>query len=77
MSLTDRVPPTLTRAAVGAYVLWLVAVVLVIAGRYTPFPTLPGVEPGVLVGALCFTAVGAAQLLRRAGRWLSNRLSRS
>lgn len=76
MSVTDRVPPVVTRAAVGAYVLWLLAVVLTVAGRYTPFPTLPGVEAGVLVGALCFTAVGTVQLLRRAGRWLSRRVSR-
>lgn len=76
MSLTDRVPSAVTQAAVGAYVLWLLAVVLVILGRFTPLPTLPGVEGGVLAGALCFTAVGAVQLLRRVGRWLTERLSR-
>ena len=76
MSVTARIPPVVTRAAVGVYVLWLLAVVLAIAGRYTPFPTLPGVEAGVLVGVLCFTAVGTVQLLRRAARWFSRRVSR-
>ena len=62
---------TLRRAAVGAYGLWLLAVLLLLLGRFTPAPLLPGVHPGVVVGAAVFTLIGAGQLLRRGYRWLA------
>lgn len=62
----------LRRAAVGAYVLWLLAVVLLLAGRYTPVPLLPGVHAGVVAGAAVFTVVGAGQLCRRGYRRLAS-----
>jgi len=61
----------LRRAAVGAYGLWLLAVLLLAVGRFTPAPLLPGVHAGVVVGAAAFTLVGAGQLLRRGYRWLA------
>jgi hypothetical protein len=48
------------------YVLWLVAVVLVVAGRQTAFPTLPGTVTGVALGAVVFVILGAARVLRAA-----------
>ncbi|WP_121821931.1 hypothetical protein [Halostella salina] len=63
----------LRRAAVSLYVLWLVAVVLHVAGRFTPFPTLPGVFEGVVAGAVVFTALGAVQIGRRGVRTLRER----
>jgi hypothetical protein len=58
----------LRRVAVGAYGCWLLAVVLLIAGNYTPLPRLPGVHAGVVAGTAVFTVVGAGQLLRRGYR---------
>lgn len=55
---------SLRRAAVGAYVLWLFATLLLIVGRYTPFPLLPGVHEGVVFGALLLTLWGAVRLAR-------------
>jgi hypothetical protein len=52
--------------ALGMYVLWLVAVVLVVAGRQTAFPTLPGTVTGVALGAVVFVILGAARVLRAA-----------
>jgi len=55
---------SLRRAAIGAYGLWLLAVVLLMVGEYTPLPRLPGVRAGVVAGTAVFTVVGAGQLLR-------------
>jgi hypothetical protein len=60
--------------ALTCYGAWLVAVVLLVAGRYTPFPLLPGVESGVVAGALVFTVLGAVQLGRRGLRAVTARL---
>nr|WP_251344369.1 hypothetical protein [Haloplanus sp. GDY1] len=62
----------LRRAAVGAYVLWLLAVVLLIAGNYTPIPLLPGVHAGVVAGAAVFTLLGVGQLARWGYRRLAS-----
>jgi hypothetical protein len=62
---------TRRRAAVGAYGPWLLAVLLLLAGRFTPAPLLPGVHPGVVVGAAVCTLIGAGQLLRRGYRWVA------
>jgi hypothetical protein len=53
---------TLPLAAYGA---WLVAVVLLVAAQFTPLPVLPGVQTGVVAGALVFTVLGAVQLIRK------------
>ena len=58
--------------ATGMYVLWLVAVVLVVLGRYTEFPTLPGTVTGVVLGATVFVLFGASRVLRT----LSDRFGR-
>jgi len=52
--------------ALGMYVLWLLAVVLVVAGRQTAFPTLPGTVTGVTLGVVVFVVLGAVRLLRAA-----------
>lgn len=57
-----------TRVAVGMYVLWLVAVVLLLAGRYTAVPLLPGAWTGVVLGATVFALLGAGMVLRRGYR---------
>lgn len=54
----------LRQVAVGAYVLWLVAVVLLVAGRYTGFPVLPGTWTGVVLGTAVFVVLGAGRVLR-------------
>ena len=53
----------LRRLAIGLYGLWLVAVVLLVLGRYTGVPTFPGVRAGVVLGATVFVAIGAGKLL--------------
>ena len=55
---------TLRQVALGAYGLWLVAVVLVLASRYAGFPTLPGTLTGVVLGTVVFVGIGAVRLLR-------------
>jgi len=52
--------------AVGMYVLWLVAVVLLLAGRFTAFPVLPGTTTGVVLGAVVFTILSSVWRLRLA-----------
>jgi hypothetical protein len=59
-----------TRIAVGAYVAWLGAVVLLIAGRHTPFPLLPSVSDSVVAGALALFCFGCVRLGRRTIAWL-------
>jgi hypothetical protein len=61
------------RAAVAGYVAWLLAVVLLLVGRYNALPVLPGTEAGVVAGTAVFAVVGAAQL----GRAGLRRLRRS
>jgi|GEM_PF-6018159 len=58
----------LRRVAIGLYLLWLLLVVLLILGRYTPFPLLDAVRSGVVFGAAVLTVVGAGQLLREGYR---------
>ncbi|ELZ87507.1 hypothetical protein C453_04114 [Haloferax elongans ATCC BAA-1513] len=62
---------TIRRVALGLYVCWLVAVVLLVAGRHTPLPSLPGVHESVVLGAGVLTLVGAVSLLRDGYRWLA------
>jgi hypothetical protein len=50
------------------YVLWLLFVVLLILGRYTPFPLLDIVHSGVVFGAAVLTVIGSGKLLR-IGYW--------
>lgn len=52
------------RLAIGLYLLWLVAVVLLLLGRYTPVPQFEPVYWSVVVGAGGLTVVGAGKLLR-------------
>jgi hypothetical protein len=61
----------LQRFALGLYVLWLVAVVLLMLGRYTGLPTLPGTHAGVVIGASVFVVIGAGKLVRDGYRRLA------
>jgi hypothetical protein len=54
----------LRRAGIGLYFLWLLFVVLLILGRYTPFPLFDLVHSGVVFGAAVLTVVGAGKLFR-------------
>ncbi|WP_424006774.1 hypothetical protein [Haloferax denitrificans] len=58
------------RVALGCYALWLAATVLLAAHELGFIPLLPGVEPGVVTGAVVFFALGVVQLLRRGWRFL-------
>lgn len=60
----------LYRAGVVLYGCWLLLVVLLIVGRYTPAPSLPFVHTGVVFGAAVLTVVGAAQVVRAGYRRL-------
>jgi heme A synthase len=53
---------TLRNVALGAYALWLVAVVLYVLGQLTFLPALPAARTGVTVG-------GAALVLYQLARW--------
>jgi hypothetical protein len=55
----------LRQAAVGAYVLWLVAVVLFVLGRYTGVPTFEAARTGMVVGTGVFVLIGTARIGRR------------
>ena len=65
---------TVRRVAVGLYVCWLVAVVLTMAGRFTPAPRLEAARLGTVVGAGVFAVVGAGQILRELGDRAKKRL---
>ena len=54
----------LYRAGIGLYVVWLLLVVLLVLGRYTPAPLFGFVHPGVVVGAAVLTVFGAGRLAR-------------
>ena len=66
-----RDAPVCASPSDGPRSVWLLAVLLLVAGRSTPAPLLPGVHLGVAVGAAVFTLVGAGQHLRRGYRWLA------
>ncbi|WP_440988393.1 hypothetical protein [Haloarchaeobius baliensis] len=55
---------TIYRAGLGLYVVWLLLVVLLLLGRYTPAPLFGFVQPGVVVGAAVLTVFGAGRLVR-------------
>jgi hypothetical protein len=59
-----RLRRTLLRLAVGLYLLWLVAVVLLALGQSTAVPLFDPVRWTVVVGAGVLTAVGVAKVLR-------------
>jgi hypothetical protein len=65
---------TLRRLAVGLYGCWLLAVVLTMAGRFTPVPRLEAAWLGMVVGAGIFTIIGAGQILRDLGERAKKRL---
>ena len=56
----------LYRLGVGAYLLWILLVVVHIAGRFTPAPSFRLARFGVVVGAAVLTLIGAGRLLRKA-----------
>lgn len=64
---------TPTTVAVGAYLAWLLAVVLLLVGRYSPAPLLPGVHGGVVTGAAAFFLLGLYRLGRGGWRRLAER----
>lgn len=60
----------LSRVAVGLYLVWLLLVVLLVLGRFTPVPLVRFARPGVVAGALVLTVVGAGRLARSGYRWV-------
>jgi hypothetical protein len=56
-------------------VLWLVAVVLFVLGRYTGFPTLEAARTGMVVGAGVFALIGTVQIGRHWVERLRERLT--
>ena len=55
------------RAVVGLSVCWLLAVVLTMAGRYTPVPRLEALRVGMILGTAVFAVVGVGMALRNLG----------
>lgn len=51
------------RVGIGLYALWLLMVVLLILGQYTPFPLFDLAHLGVVFGATVLTVFGAGQLI--------------
>ena len=64
----------LYRLGIGAYLLWILLVVVHIIGRFTPAPSFRIVRLGVVVGAVALTLVGAARLLRKGYERATGRL---
>jgi hypothetical protein len=64
----------LYRLGIGAYLLWILLVVLLLAGRYTPVPSFELVHSGVVAGAVVLTLIGAVRLLRTGYRRAARRL---
>ncbi|WP_128905420.1 hypothetical protein [Halorubrum amylolyticum] len=64
----------LYRLGIGAYLLWLLLVVLLVVGRYTPAPSFRVVHLGVVAGAAVLTLIGAGRLLRQGYGWATHRL---
>ena len=58
----------LYRTGVGLYILWLLATLLLILGRYTPFPSFEIIHSAVVTGATILTIVGAGLLLQKGYR---------
>jgi len=65
---------TLRRIAIGAYLFWLIAVVLHMAGRYTAFPPIMPARTGMVVGAGLLALFGAIRILWDGLRRLQARL---
>ncbi|WP_380679966.1 hypothetical protein [Salinigranum sp. GCM10025319] len=59
-----RVPRSLLLGGIGLYLLWLIAVVLVMLGQYTELSTPPWAHTGTVLGAAALTVVGAVKLAR-------------
>lgn len=51
-------------AGIGFYVLWLLMVVLLILGQYTPFPLFDFAHSGVVFGAAILAVLGAGKLVQ-------------
>ncbi|MFY4816418.1 hypothetical protein ACOJIV_27620 [Haloarcula sp. AONF1] len=63
----------LYRFGIGAYLLWILLGVLLLAGRYTPVPSFELVHPGVVAGAVVLTLIGSVRLLRTGYRRAARR----
>ncbi|QCC56518.1 hypothetical protein DV706_18620 (plasmid) [Natronorubrum bangense] len=59
-------------AVTGASFLWAIAVVLLIFGRYTPFPMFDFVRSTVFLGAIIWTVLGIGMLIRNGYQRLSD-----
>jgi len=54
----------LRSVGLALYVCWLLAVVALLAGRYTPVPRIEAAHTITVAGAVVLTLIGAAQLAR-------------
>ena len=61
---------TLRRVGIGLYACWLLSVVLLVLGRYTPVPSVEAAHSAVVAGAAVLTVVGTVQIGRRGYRGL-------
>lgn len=55
---------TLYQSVIGLYIVWLLLVVLMIAGRYTSFPLFDEVHSGVVFGAAVLAVLGVTRLIQ-------------
>ena len=62
---------SLLRIGIGSYLCWLLLVLLLVLGQYTPFPQFNVVHSGVVFGGVVLTAVGVGMLLRSGYRQIT------
>lgn len=55
----------LTAVGIGLYLVWAVAVVLLIGMQFGVLPRLPPVKETVVAGAVVFTVIGTLQLTKK------------
>lgn len=60
------------QTGIGLYVLWIIATVLLILGRYTLFPSYDIVHSTVVTGGVILTIVGTGLLLRKGYRQVAS-----
>jgi hypothetical protein len=59
------------RIAIGSYLCWLLLVVLLVLGQYTPIPQFDIIHSGIVFGGVVLSIVGVRMLLRGGYRWIT------
>jgi hypothetical protein len=59
------------RIGIGSYLCWLLLVVLLVLGQYTPLPQFDVIHSGIVFGGVVLSIVGVRMLLRGGYRWIT------